>query len=366
VFATVLYAPESRGTLQQGSRFSSYTLMETHMSALRWIALVVSTALPFATQAHEWRYSVTLVSMQTADGEPAQLTATALNNRGEVVAASSEPRCYHWRNGHLTPLGDLVGSGGYCEPADINDRGDIVGTSVNALGTFSGFLWRRGRFEDLGIAPESAVFATNINERGEVLADVWDADGNASPWYWHEGEAVALPLATADDLNNRGLISGVSSAGEAALLERGSLRTIEVPPGAVGSAAGSMNDRNEVLVGASFGTYHRSFIWRRGVLEELALLDPEQSDSSYARAMNVHGTVVGSIASAGGPEVAVLWRDGAAHDLNALVAGSDPLRGQISLQTAIDINNRGQILVWGWDLPTGRPISVLLTPTKHP
>jgi hypothetical protein len=47
--------------------------------------------------------------------------------------------------------------------------------------------------------------------------------------------------------------------------------------------------------------------------------------------------------------IATLWRGTTPVDLNAVIAADDPLRPFVELQSALSINDRGQILVAGHD-----------------
>ena len=56
---------------------------------------------------------------------------------------------------------------------------------------------------------------------------------------------------------------------------------------------------------------------------------------------------------------AVLWRDGAAEFLTESIGGR-----RWTLDTAIDVNTRGQIIATGTDSSTGATVLVLLDPTR--
>jgi probable HAF family extracellular repeat protein len=79
--------------------------------------------------------------------------ATGINDRGEVVGSSvveeNTSHAFLWRRGHLTDLGTLGGPNSGA--AGINDHGEVVGTSdLPDGGPLHATLWRRGRVIDLG------------------------------------------------------------------------------------------------------------------------------------------------------------------------------------------------------------------------
>jgi probable HAF family extracellular repeat protein len=108
--------------------------------------------------------------------------ALAINNRGQVVGASSltdsstpasGTHAFLW--GSTTGMHDLgtlpgdVASGG----VGINDAGDVVGVSFDAEGNPRGVLWHDGVMSDLNTliphaSPLNLLFASVINSRGEI------------------------------------------------------------------------------------------------------------------------------------------------------------------------------------------------------
>jgi uncharacterized membrane protein len=140
-----------------------------------------------------------------------------------------------WRNGRLEPLGSLdwpaAGPGRVADPArfihsatDLNDRDQVVGTSIAPVCTPDGFscttrqrafLWRAGKMTDLGSGrPDDNSNAVAINRWGHVLVQVYTRTG-AEPFLWHEGRLLDLNEALAGtgwritvvhDLNDAGQV----------------------------------------------------------------------------------------------------------------------------------------------------------------
>jgi len=63
---------------------------------------------------------------------------------------------------------------------------------------------------------------------------------------------------------------------------------------------------------------------------------------------------------------AFLWDGTTLHDLNALIDPADPLQPFVALFQGVDINDRGQILVYGLDSRTGETHTYIVTPFSAP
>src|SRR5678815_4791060 len=72
----------------------------------------------------------------------------------------------------VTDLGHLGGGG--TVPYDVNDTGQVVGTSRRADGWLSAFLWQNGSMIDLGGLPGGGWSrASAINTRGQIGGAAW-------------------------------------------------------------------------------------------------------------------------------------------------------------------------------------------------
>ncbi len=99
------------------------------------------------------------------------------NNLGEVVGSYFDLSCGCYRaflysNGTITTLGTLGGANSYAY--DINDKGQIVGTSTSLSGPLHAFLYSNETMEDLGVkvCPDGLGYpsvASGINSVGQAI-----------------------------------------------------------------------------------------------------------------------------------------------------------------------------------------------------
>lgn len=109
-------------------------------------------------------------------------TATAINNRGDVVGwaevADRSTHAFLWQDGVMHSLnilpGGVVKPGSGSQAAAVNARGQVVGSSLNARGETRAVIWEDSKIldlNDLTSAPTGVVFtrATGINNRGQIV-----------------------------------------------------------------------------------------------------------------------------------------------------------------------------------------------------
>lgn len=162
-----------------------------------------------------------MIDVGTLPGGTAS-SALGVNQRGEVVGWSttrgddmSSRRAFLWRNGRMTELGTL--GGGLTVAYDINNRGEVVGTSETSSGDLHAFLWKDGTMTDLGTLGGSRSDARGITDAGEVLG--WSQNRrnmSRHAFLWDDGEMTDLGTlrgaesSVAFDVNNRGQVVGWS------------------------------------------------------------------------------------------------------------------------------------------------------------
>lgn len=138
--------------------------------------------------------------------------AWALNDRGQVVGRQwidGDYRPTLWHKGKAIQLGSLEGGGGTATA--INNRGQIVGMSKMSSGNYNAFLWHKGVMIDLGTLPGHLMWPKIINERGQVMGE-W---GGERTFFWEKG--VIADIGTfggetySGSMNDRGQIVGYSN-----------------------------------------------------------------------------------------------------------------------------------------------------------
>lgn len=190
--------------------------------------------------AVEWYDNPSRVALAWAKGKSqnlgslgGQVTVPAdLNERGQIVGAGETKRgtrqAFLWQHGRMTSLGPL---GGIYLIDDfrqiaINERAQIVGLSDTTRGKNHAFLWENGRICDLGNPGGEYLVEPHINNHGQVAVDSGSGPPSAHwphtrwrSYVWQNDDWARLPtLATTpyvrqlgvDDINDRGQIVGSS------------------------------------------------------------------------------------------------------------------------------------------------------------
>ena len=176
--------------------------------------------------------------LPTVGGDP-DGAAFAINDIGQVVGASGDCATFNtislsnlaplhallWQAGTVTDLGTLggTGHGDGVEATNLNNKGQVIGNSDLAGDTnFHGFLWTQATgMQDLGTLPGDANSAAiGINDAGDVVGVSLDAMFNPRSFFWRNGVMTDLnTLAPADSplflitgcsINSQGQIIGIA------------------------------------------------------------------------------------------------------------------------------------------------------------
>lgn len=266
-----------------------------------------------------------------------------LNDHGEVVGSSgvgnTTSHAFVWRRGRMTDLGTLGGGPRDSSVATgINEQGQIVGFSTVAadVGDFTSHavLWSDGQLTDLGTLGGPDSVATAINDRGEVVGRSTTANGETHAFLWRRGRMVDLgapdgtTFSSPAAINTRGQVVAAVGLAVPYAWHGGVWSPLEPAPGAEFASAQDNNDRGHaagyVVVGGVAGS--RSVVWRGGAPVDLGFPEDE---GSQAAGINDRGQVVGVSYETG----AFLWEGGTTTRLPALVGGA----------TAEAINDRGVV-----------------------
>lgn len=276
-------------------------------------------------------------------------------------------------DGHgLQSIGELASFGSAGNAISADHR--IVGWSSVAQGTGQGpahaFLYdKQHGMRDLGPFKGFETSAEGVNSSGQVtgtyLTDI--DDPKLRSFLYHDGAMHDIGTLGGDEtsataINEKGHVTGYSTlagTGEvhAFLYTANGMQDIDGP--GTGSMGRAINDLDQVT-GYSFvpgGTH--AFIYANGAMKDIGTLGTGHSDG---RGINNAGHVVGESSTGHGYQVHAFYFDGGQmHDLNDLA----DTQGW-ELTNAVDINNAGQILAWGYDAKTYRYHSFVLTPVPEP
>jgi uncharacterized membrane protein len=190
-------------------------------------------------------------------------------------------------------------------PKSINAAGDVVGLTY--CGTTYGFLWHNGAYlqagyVSLGIGGAPVI---GINNKGEEFYDFYDGDGGFVPYAGMPGAFQQLTPPGAfpyvSGLNNNGVLAGTSSpqVNSAVFTDDHGIYTGLVPPGAMDSFSGAINDHGEVA-----GLYQSSktgaiggFVYQAGAYTRFSIPRVDLYVGLYqvaaVHAINKAGRVVG-------------------------------------------------------------------------
>ncbi len=348
-------------------------------------------------------------------------SAIAMNDHGQIVGVAGE-QAYLWEAGRIHYLEALPGTH-YLSPRAINNAGQIVGVAYHPdLDGRRAFLWEKGKTHDLGMPPDELSEASDVNERGQVIGrsyrtilknevERWIDLSHNFLWSERAGfQKLEKPVDNFGDglsaINDRGQITGSSGllgmeqkkAKLAALApDKRPYEGNILPDGAFiwqdgvttslglaeawsssgtdinnhGEIIGRMSlypDTDHVVTSGDMAEIrdrlrhsHHFFLWRDGQANDLG--ETGNDHSATRPAINDAGDAIFSYIDPSQPKAAdmgrrsILHQHGGRHRLENFAAHDS---GWL-LSTAVDINNRGQILGNGFYQGRGR--AFLLTPS---
>ena len=209
----------------------------------------------------------------------------------------------------ITDLGTLGGLAS--EGLGINDGGQVLGTSQTTAGEFHAFLWTDGTMTDIG-----AFDPRDVNNAGQVAGFA-----NSHAVLWNEGQLTDL-----------GTLGGTWSFPAGCWF-----RFAPVPPVRCGSTeleqpfttwGRAINDNGQIIGQSATAAGERhAFVWQMGSMTDLGTLGGTWSE---ARAINVRGQVVGLSATLSGVAHGFLWENGTMTDLGTFEPEDINGRGQIA------------------------------------
>jgi probable HAF family extracellular repeat protein len=161
--------------------------------------LAVFFALLAAQSASAAAYSV-------LDLGPSTDFAEAINSRGDVVGSGDHAFLYS--RGALTSLPTL-GAGTFSTALGVNDRDDVVGFS-NTPTEAHAFLYHAGAITDLWTLGGGFSLANDVNDAGQVVGTSLDAAFRTLPFLYDHGQMRSLGFdGVAAAINEAGQIAGL-------------------------------------------------------------------------------------------------------------------------------------------------------------
>ncbi|GAA3345016.1 hypothetical protein GCM10020358_50500 [Amorphoplanes nipponensis] len=237
-------------------------------------------------------------------GPDERAMARDVNARGDVVGSSDRggrQRAVLWRRGHLIDLGDLGSGSSYASA--VNDRGQVVGTSWTARGEPRGFIWQHGRMRDLGVGGYTQPL--DINNRGQVVG--WSgrgADGPQHAFLWQRGKVTWLAAGTpsrATAINDRGEVAGSVTDWTSEPISRavrwhhGTMSYLGSLPGGNAGGAAAINEHGVILGSGNIAPYsleEHAFLYRHGTMRDLTPAGVPAEAASAVRDLNNRGELL--------------------------------------------------------------------------
>jgi len=269
----------------------------------------ISSGLSFANEEHSINASDVITgSSETATPDP--------NAENKCGFASLECRAFLWKHGAMTSLPTLGGNNAV--GAAINNRGQVVGVSETStlldcyspifLYDFFGFVWDKGRITELPAeSGDQGTLASDINDRGDVVGTSGYCDVAAHSVLRKGGKIIDLgSLGGANGqlpsgINDREEVVGASDLPgdyhhHAFLWRRGHISDLGTLPGDVDSEAQNINNGGQIA-GFSFDAYGnvRAVLWYGGAIYDLNTLVPPSSGIFLQEALdiNARGQIAG-------------------------------------------------------------------------
>lgn len=313
------------------------------IKSLTKVVWVILFGLALARKADAAKYEITRLNIYEPMHDPNVyfIRAICINEDGESVGKYGvypfydNQKAFFYKNGSVRDLGETVL---WDIRPSINDLGDIV---VCSKSPNKSFVYK------IGENPiDLAFWSENINNKGEVVGGV----GNEI-YLYSEGKTITL-LHSGDGVEAKainehtqvvGNVYGVMGGPHAFLWENG-VRTSLPPPGGYCSAF-DINNKSQIVGCFISGSPAKGYacIWEKP--EQNWVVTQLGTEGDSANAINDKGQIVGISGLYTQSPIAVLWQNGKTINLNDFLPENSEFE---RLESALDINNKGQIVGYGY------------------
>ncbi len=289
--------------------------------------------LPQLAMSNPPQYEISIIQ---PTGNGIEITLDAINNSGQV--AGRQKNSDGSVVGFIYSAGTMTFTGSVTHPSDINNSGQVTGTTSGTHGA----IWTNGSEVDLGYR----LFPTAINSQGDVAGYTYSSQDSffydgSSLTYLHD--VVGSPCA-ANGMNDSGQIVGYtstpsSSNWRAFLYQDGSVTYLPSLRG--GSTIAEDINNDGLVVGRSdVSGQYVAFSWnQQNGIKNLGSL-PGHVGSS-AGAVNNLGQIVGTSSTLNLDSDVFLYTDGTMYNLKSIAVNGNQW---VRLTSANDINDSGQIV----------------------
>ena len=241
--------------------------------------------------------------------------ALGINDRRQIVGTSGNlstgrSRAVLWQDGQMILLSPADASAD-CEATDVNHHGVIAGYCENAA-----VVWRDGEMVRIDVPGFFQAVAHAINDKGAVVGSSVDFALVQTGFLWKDGRVIELAdsghTMVPFDIDKRGQIVGYAEAfpgpneTEPVIWNDGRIRRSADAWAASMASHSGINDRGEVVLSGhdashANGTVDRAYVWANGKLRPLpgAVAIPFDVDQ--------HGVAVGSVRDASWLQRGIIW-----------------------------------------------------------
>lgn len=348
------------------------------LNILLFISLVLSLAPPVQAGSYLWT-QLPYIGETYGVGAWDQAWVNAINDGGQVVGhdqTAAIPRAFIWSaSDGMQYYDNTIQPNLPLDFLDINNKGEIAG-----MGYYIPVYWsqKSGLMQLAEPSGYGEGFAIGINNKGEVVGKTYSpgfVTSRAISWNaQHIPQLLSLlpgksQSAVSSTGNNGDVIGHAFNnyyVDNLAVLwmKNGGMKSFSPLPGDTQSVGYGANPKGEV-VGYSIdptGDIFSATLWdKKGDIQYLGNL--AGFSGNLAAAINSSSQVVGIAYKLGTGEEdhrPFIWTKKAGiQDLNDLVQG---LPAGVTLREAYDINNQGQIIVYGFDSILELSVHGVLTP----